>query len=79
MKNTVVPLFSELFVNSFGDKAQDNQGSHFPHDSGEKEAKQGNGLQFCKEEAVQKAIPNIHVQAPHRVVLHKRAKEIGVI
>jgi len=42
VKKILLPPFSELSVNSFGDKAWDNQDSHFPHDSGEKE-KQGNG------------------------------------
>lgn len=77
MKKIIVPPFSELFVNSFGDKAQDNQDSHFPRDSGEKETKQGNGLYFCKvvyiEGAIQKVIPNIHVQAPCHIAVHKRA------
>lgn len=75
MKKIIVPPFSELFVNSFGDKAQDNQDSHFSHDSGEKETKQGNGLHFPKvvyiEEAMQRIIPNIHVQGPYHIGVHK--------
>lgn len=47
-KKIIVPLFSELFVNSFGDKAQDNQDSHFSHDSEEKGTEQGNGFIFVK-------------------------------
>lgn len=84
MKKIIVPPFSELFVNSFGDKAQGNQDSHFSHGSGEKKkTKQGNGLDFCKivyiEEATEKVIPNIHVQAPYHIVVHRRATVIGII
>lgn len=83
VKKILVPPFSELSVNSFGDKAWDNQDSRFPHDSGEKE-KQGNGLHFCKavyiEEVInpgmQKVIINIHVQAPHHVF--KTARVTGI-
>lgn len=83
MKKIIIPPSSELFVNSFGDKAQGNQDSHFPHDSGEKETNQGNGLHFCKavytEKAVQKVISNIHMQAPYHTVVHKRATVMGSI
>lgn len=50
---------------------------------GKKETKQGNGLRFCKvvyiEKAMQKVIPNIHVQAPYYVAVHKRATVISII
>lgn len=69
MKKIIVPPFSKLFVNSSEDKAQDNQDSHFSHDSGEKEVKQGSGLHFCKavflEEAIQKVTLNTYVEAPY--------------
>lgn len=45
-KKIIVPLFSELFVNSFGDKAQDNQDSHFFHDSEEEENRTRQWLSF---------------------------------
>lgn len=70
-------------MNSFGDKAQENQDSHFPHDSEEKETKQGNGFHFCKvvytEESMQKVIPNIQMQATYHLVIHKKTSIIGVI
>lgn len=83
VKNILVPPFSELSVNSFGDKAWDNQDSHFPHDSGEKE-KQGNGFHFCETAYIevviatgmQKVIINIHTQASHHVF--KRVRVTGI-
>lgn len=78
MKKILIPPFSELSVNSFGDKAWDNQDSHFPHDSGEKE-KQGNGLHFCKtvfievviNSGMQKVIINTHTHKPHIMFLRE--------
>lgn len=67
-------------MNSFGDKAQDNQDSHFSHGSEEKEKEQGNDFHFCKavytEEAMQKVIPNIQMQTSYHLVVHKRASII---
>lgn len=55
VKELLVPPFLELFVSSFGDKAQDNQDSHLSRDSGEKE-KQHNSLHFSKVVYIRKAI-----------------------
>lgn len=82
-KKKIVPLFSELFVNSFGDKAQENQDSHFSHDSEEKETEEGNGFHFCKvvytEQPMQKVISNIQMQATYHLVVLKRTSIIGMI